>query len=212
MYKYNVLLILKTMLNEGKIYLQNSTNGNYVKMQTITLSTISEILDELKKNPKILDNVCKCLKSEDEVKILACECIEEMVENFIQVDSDDEGENTEKEKDKESLGHWSYQGTNYNELLEQVLKDSDDIECTAISVFNLLIRIAKHEKFDKNKFIDLSTTLPFNFHKMLQVRLSFTLMMRQITSLEFEQYQTSKRLRFLSIELLQKLFLMGIQV
>lgn len=209
MYKYNVLLILKTMLNEGRKYLQNPTNGNHLK-----ISTISDILDELKKNPKILDNVCKCLKSEDEVKILACECIEEMVENFIQVDSDDEGENDGKEnnKDKESLGHWSYQGTNYNELLEQVLKDSDDIECTAISVFNLLIRIAKHEKFDKNKFIDLSTTLPFNFHKMLQVRLSFTLMMKQITRLEFEQYQTSRKLKFLTVELLQKLFLMGIQV
>lgn len=104
------------------------------------------------------------------MKILACECIEEMVENFIQVDSDDEEERVDKsmELDKESLGHWSYNGTNYNELIEQVLNDSDDIECTAISVFNLLIKIAKHEKFDCNRFIDLSTTLPFNFHRMIQ--------------------------------------------
>lgn len=137
-----------------------------------------------------------------------------MVENFIQVDSDDEAEgegDKSMDLDKESLGHWSYNGTNYNELIEQVLNDSDDIECTAISVFNLLIKIAKHEKFDCNRFIDLATTLPFNFHRMIQVRLSFTIMMKQITRIELEHYNKTKKLKFFNVDLLQKLFLMGIQ-
>ena len=59
------------------------------------LKIIEETLLELKTNKKILENVWKWLNSEDEVKILAFEWIEEMIDNFITADSDeveDEGE------------------------------------------------------------------------------------------------------------------------
>lgn len=146
-----------------------------------------------------------------------------MVDNFIQADSDSEDEDMDQgddkknqEEDKEEndenvLGQWSYQGTNYNQLIEQVLEDSDDIECTAISVFNLLIRITKHNKFDCKNFIKLEATLPFNFHRIIQVRLSFTILMKQISRLEKEHYLKTQKLKFTNIDVLQKLFLMGIQ-
>jgi hypothetical protein len=143
-----------------------------------------------------------------------------MVDTFINDDSENPEEGEEEEdiemKDNlntagNSLGVWGYNGTNYNLLIEQVLNDSDDIECTAISVFNLLIRIARHEKFDCKKFIDLSVSLPFNFHRMIQVRISFTIMMKEITRIENENYQKSKALKFFNTEILSKVFLMGIQ-
>lgn len=200
MYKYNVLLVLKTMLVEGKKLVEKSQNESNPKTQIL-----ATIIDEVKKNKKILDNVCKCLKSEDEVKILACECIEQMVESFMGIDDEDEESKSSKSND--------YSTENvYNQLIEQVLNDSDDIECTAISVFNLLIRIAKHPKFEYKKFIDLTTTLPFNFHRMIQVRLSFTLMMREIVKLERQHFDKAGQLKCMSLETLQKLFLMGCQV
>ena len=53
------------------------------------LKIIEETLHELKTNKKILENVWKWLNSEDEVKILAFEWIEEMIDNFITADSDE---------------------------------------------------------------------------------------------------------------------------
>lgn len=53
------------------------------------LKIIEETLLELKTNKKILENVWKWLNSEDEVKILAFEWIEEMIDNFITADSDE---------------------------------------------------------------------------------------------------------------------------
>jgi len=124
------------------------------------------------------------MDNEDEVKILACECIQEMLETLIEDDSDEEEEG--KEDPNAPLGNWSYHGTNYNQIIEGVLDNSDDIECTVISVFNLLISIARSKSFNRKKFINLEKTLCFNFHKILPVRISFTLMMKEMTKLELE--------------------------
>lgn len=80
MYKYNVLLILKTIMKEGKNMLEEGKNS---KKDDGKIKIIEETLHELKTNKKILENVWKCLNSEDEVKILAFEWIEEMIDNFI---------------------------------------------------------------------------------------------------------------------------------
>jgi len=91
----------------------------------------------------------------------------------LKEESKDKSEETNENSPEklEVLGQWTYKGTNYSEIIERVLDNSDDIECTVISVFNLLITIVNNSKFNQKKFINLSKTFCFNFHKMLPVRL-----------------------------------------
>lgn len=84
------------------------------------------------------------LNKEDEIKNPACECLEIMAEDIL------EGSCRKLFR-----------------KLESCLRESDDVECSAVSIFKLIIRITKSEKFDIEKattFLDLNTTLPFNFH------------------------------------------------
>jgi len=54
MYKYNVLLTLKTMLVEGRKMVQKSGDQANPKMQIL-----ASIIQDVKNSKKILDNVCK---------------------------------------------------------------------------------------------------------------------------------------------------------
>lgn len=74
MYKFNVLLILKTLCIEGKKLVDSNLEADSL-ISPQSVMEVAQILDGLKDNKKILDNVCKWLQSEDEVKIIACECI-----------------------------------------------------------------------------------------------------------------------------------------
>ena len=231
MFKYNVLLILKTIMKEGKHMLEESKNS---RKENAKIKIIEEILAELKNNKKILDNVWKCLSSEDEVKILAFEWIEEMIDNFLWIESDDSDDEEEKhsssKKDKNNKGNINGNKNNhkndeiqdissniknnslhYINLVEQVLNKSDDVEWTAISVFNLLIKITKHPKFNQQTFVNLESTLPFNFHRVIQVRLSFTILIKQISILEKENYKRNRTLHFMNSEVLKKIFVLGVQ-
>jgi hypothetical protein len=54
MYKFNVLLILKTMMIEGRRLVESAKDPLDPK-----ILTIQQTLDDVKENRKILDNVCK---------------------------------------------------------------------------------------------------------------------------------------------------------
>ena len=145
MYKYNVLLLLKNVLVEGR-----KLKARINDLKDKETERIISMVDKIKKNKKILDNVFKCMDGEDEVKIIAGEWIQEMWETLLSEDSDSDDGKGEEEEIKEDgtpqdagLGGWSYKGVDYNEIIENVFDNSDDIECTVISVFNLLITIAK---------------------------------------------------------------------
>jgi hypothetical protein len=74
MYKYNVLLIIKTIMTQGKAF-QSQNNPEKSTKQVIIEDQCSQL-----KTFKIFEHVWKWLKSEDEVKILAWECIEELID------------------------------------------------------------------------------------------------------------------------------------
>jgi hypothetical protein len=62
------------------------------------------------------------------------------------------------------------------------LKLSDDIEGSVIYVFNLINQILSLDKFDskKSKFrIESSVFFPFNFHRVLKVRITFNSLMNK---------------------------------
>ena len=201
MYKYNVLLLLKTILVEGKANLEKRKDDP-------KFLEITDTLEELRSNKKIFDNVCKWLDSEDELKILGWECVEQLLKNFFsELDEPQEGED-----DWEGvLKQWTDNTTTYNDLIEEMLKSSDDIECTAISVFNLLYTILKYHKYNHKGFIDFDWTLPFNFHRVSQVRLAFTLLMNRVTKMESDEYEATQTLKFTTSVVLQKLFILGMQ-
>ena len=61
------------------------------------------------------------------------------------------------------------------QILAQNLQSIDEIECSAISVFNLICKIidstSDMEKLDFK--LDLAIFCPFNFHKIINVRYSY---------------------------------------
>ena len=83
-----------------------------------------------------------------DVQILGCECIEYLIDELV------------KESNSDQL-------SSLFRLLEEILTESDDIDCGVISVFNLLISMTKHDVYaDRmDDFLNLEVTLPFNFHR-----------------------------------------------
>lgn len=57
MYKYNVLLILKTMLVEGKRVVEEA--GKKKMEEGTEVQVLAAEIEEVKRNKKVLDNVCK---------------------------------------------------------------------------------------------------------------------------------------------------------
>jgi len=65
--------------------------------------------------------------------------------------------------------------------------------------------------FDSKRFINLDAALQFNFHRVLQVRISFTNLMKRVTQLEKNSFSETGTLKFMTLDTLKKLFILGLQ-
>ena len=83
--------------------------------------------------------------SSDEVKIIACECLDYFVQFIL------------KNREQNKIVF---------DVITKGLKESDDVECSGISYFNLLCKFLTNKEFNSNQFMNIQVLIPYLYHKI----------------------------------------------